>query len=138
MAPTSIEIVGYSAGQRVDIKENEELELTCKVANAKPKANIVWYRNNARFTVCKYHSIVLNFRSFDPSFIHLREFFVTASDDSEEDGSISGEDRKTAVSKISFRPTSRDNKAIVACEAEHPAVNSAPMRVGVVLSVQCE
>lgn len=49
MKPTSIEIVGHPPGSRVKIKENEEVELTCKVANAKPKADIVWFRKDSQF-----------------------------------------------------------------------------------------
>ena len=48
------------------------------------------------------------------------------------------EERKTVTSKITFRPTPRDNKASYACEAEHPAISARPMRVAVILSVQCE
>jgi hypothetical protein len=47
--PSSIEVVGHRAGSRIDIRENEEVEITCKVANAKPKADIVWYRKDSRF-----------------------------------------------------------------------------------------
>ncbi|CAB4064725.1 unnamed protein product [Lepeophtheirus salmonis] len=43
---------------------------------------------------------------------------------------------KTVTSAIRFRPTSADNGAIFACEAEHPAlISKSPMRVTVVLSV---
>ena len=60
--------------------------------------------------------------------------------DSEEDtvcrrGNVSC---KTAVSKVTLRPTPRDDRARFACEAEHPAIGAAQMRVAVVLSVQCE
>ena len=64
--------------------------------------------------------------------------------DSEEDtvcrrGNVSC---KTAVSRVTLRPTPRDDKARFACEAEHPAIGGAApggkMRVAVVLSVQCE
>ena len=67
-------------------------------------------------------------------------FSVPDSDreDSVEDGSAGG-GRKTVTSTIKFRPTSRDNKASYACEAQHPAIGAGPpMRVAVVLSVQCE
>ena len=47
--PTSIEIVGHPPGSRVKIQENEEVELTCKVVDAKPKADIVWYRKGSPF-----------------------------------------------------------------------------------------
>lgn len=108
LAPTSIEIVGQRAGSRIDIRENEEVEITCKVANAKPKAHIIWYRKDSRF--------------------------VTDSQvDTEEDGTMDG--RKTVTSVVKFRPTARDNGATFACEAQHPALMNNPMRVTVVLSV---
>ena len=47
--PTNISMVGYSSGQRIDIRENEEFELTCKVSNAKPVAEISWYRDNVKY-----------------------------------------------------------------------------------------
>ena len=47
--PTNISMVGYSSGQRIDIRENEEFELTCKVSNAKPVAQISWYRDNVKY-----------------------------------------------------------------------------------------
>ena len=47
--PDTIEIVDHPAGSRVKIRENEEVELTCKVSNAKPKADIVWYRKDSQF-----------------------------------------------------------------------------------------
>ena len=55
LPPKSIEIVGHQAGSRVDIRENEEVELTCKVANAKPKADIVWFRKDSQFVTGKFH-----------------------------------------------------------------------------------
>ena len=47
--PTSIEIIGHRPGSRIDVREHEELELKCRVANSKPKANIVWYRKDSRY-----------------------------------------------------------------------------------------
>lgn len=59
--------------------------------------------------------------------------------DSEEDSVCRGNvSCKTAVSKVTLRPTPRDDRARFACEAEHPAIGAAQMRVAVVLSVQCE
>ena len=113
LPPRSIEIVGHQAGSRVEIRENEEVELTCKVANAKPKAEIVWFRKDSQF--------------------------VTDSVEvTEEDGEDEG--RKTVISTIKFRPTSRDNSATYACEAKHPALEGlhSSMRVSVVLSVMCK
>lgn len=109
--PQSIELVGHSAGSRIDITEHEEVELTCKVANAKPAAAIAWFRNGAPFSP---------------------EDETT----SEESGTVG--DRKTTKSTIKFRPTARDNKASIACEAQHRAILSGPMRVAVGLSVHCK
>lgn len=44
--PTSIEIVGHAPHAKVEVRENQELSLQCVVANAKPAAEIVWYRGN--------------------------------------------------------------------------------------------
>ena len=57
--PTSIEIVDHPAGSRVKIRENEEVELTCKVANAKPKADIVWYRKDSQFVTGKPFPVLI-------------------------------------------------------------------------------
>ena len=67
-------------------------------------------------------------------------FYVDSREDNEEDGSEDG--RKTVTSTIKFRPTSRDDSATYACEADHPALlHTTPprtMRVSVVLSVMCK
>jgi len=47
--PTKIEIEGVKSGSRLSVRENEVVELKCVVHNAKPKANIVWFRENAEF-----------------------------------------------------------------------------------------
>ena len=47
--PTSIEILNHLSGSKIEVKENEEVEIACKVSNAKPKARIFWYRNNVAF-----------------------------------------------------------------------------------------
>lgn len=46
VAPTSVEIVDYVAGTRVMSREGEELVLQCLVRNAKPAAEIVWFKRN--------------------------------------------------------------------------------------------
>ena len=53
--PRKIEIVGMSAGSRLKIKENEIVELKCLVQEAKPKAHIVWFRENSEFVTGKFH-----------------------------------------------------------------------------------
>ena len=47
--PKYIEILNHLSGSKIEIKENEEVEIACKVSNAKPKARIFWYRNNVAF-----------------------------------------------------------------------------------------
>ena len=49
MPPTSIQILNHLAGAKVEVKQNEEVEISCRVANAKPVAKIIWYRNNVVF-----------------------------------------------------------------------------------------
>ena len=51
--PRKIEIVGISPGSRLKIKENEIVELKCIVQEAKPKAHIVWFRENSEFVTGK-------------------------------------------------------------------------------------
>jgi hypothetical protein len=40
-------------GSRLKIKENEMVELKCVVHEAKPKAHIVWFRENSEFVTGK-------------------------------------------------------------------------------------
>jgi len=47
--PASIEIKGYSHNSKVEVRENQDLQLKCIVANAKPAAQIVWYRGNVEY-----------------------------------------------------------------------------------------
>ena len=49
MPPTNIQILNHLSGSRIEVKENEEIEIACKVSNAKPKARISWFRNNVAF-----------------------------------------------------------------------------------------
>ena len=44
--PSSIEIVGHTTNSKIEIKENEELEIECLVKNSKPAAKIVWYKGH--------------------------------------------------------------------------------------------
>ena len=113
MPPTSVEMVGHARGSKIQIKENEEVTLTCQVSNSKPKADIFWYRRDIRF-------------------------IPGTMENTDEDGSIEG--RKTVTSKITFRVTARDNQAHISCEAKHPAIKSSlrPMRATVQLSVMCK
>ncbi len=49
MPPKRIEIVGQRSGSRVEKRENEKVEVACKVSNAKPAAEVAWFRNNVPF-----------------------------------------------------------------------------------------
>ena len=53
--PTKIEIEGIKSASRLSVKENEIMELKCVVHQAKPKATIVWFRDNAEFYTGKTH-----------------------------------------------------------------------------------
>lgn len=44
--PSSVEIVDYVTGSRIMSREGEELLLQCLVRNAKPAAEIVWFKRN--------------------------------------------------------------------------------------------
>lgn len=44
--PSNIEIQGYGANSKVEVRQNEDLTLTCIVSDAKPAAQIQWLRNN--------------------------------------------------------------------------------------------
>ena len=57
--PRKIEIVGISGGSRLKIKENEMVELKCIVQEAKPKAQIVWFRENSEFVTGEVCSLCL-------------------------------------------------------------------------------
>lgn len=47
--PASIDILGYTHNAKVEVRENQELTLSCVVAGAKPAAQIQWYRKNVEF-----------------------------------------------------------------------------------------
>lgn len=44
--PSNIEIQGYGPNSKVEVRENQDLTLTCIVSDAKPAAQIQWFRNN--------------------------------------------------------------------------------------------
>ena len=57
--PTSINITGYLEGSRVEIKEHDELSMSCKVSGAKPKPQIVWFKKGIPFTPGKLSLFLL-------------------------------------------------------------------------------
>ena len=47
--PSSIEIQGYTHNAKVEVRENQDLTLTCVISNSKPAAQIVWFRGNTEY-----------------------------------------------------------------------------------------
>lgn len=55
--PSSIEIEGYSHNAKVEVRENQDLTLKCVVSNAKPAAQIIWYRGNIEYKPGKFNKM---------------------------------------------------------------------------------
>lgn len=47
--PASLEIQGYTNNAKVEVRESQELTLTCIVSDAKPAAQIQWFRKNVEY-----------------------------------------------------------------------------------------
>ncbi|XP_076263611.1 nephrin adhesion molecule sticks and stones isoform X2 [Rhynchophorus ferrugineus] len=113
--PSSVEILDHRHNSKIEIKENQEFHLECRVRNAKPAAKIVWYRGNVEINI--------------PS----RE------DQTIEIPGKNGDKRVTRYdthSRISLKPTAEDDYAEYTCEARHEALSpDIPMRATVQLSV---
>jgi hypothetical protein len=41
--PTKAELVGYTGGAQLVVQDGADVELTCRVHDAKPKPDIIWY-----------------------------------------------------------------------------------------------
>ncbi|XP_017044355.1 nephrin isoform X1 [Drosophila ficusphila] len=106
--PASIEIKGYSHNSKVEVRENQDLQLKCIVANAKPAAQIVWYRGNVEYKPEKREDVV------------------------EE----STAKRFTTTSSLKLKPGPDDDYTEYTCQAKHKALSpDMPMRATVQLSV---
>ncbi|XP_046865422.1 nephrin isoform X1 [Drosophila willistoni] len=106
--PSSIEIKGYSHNSKVEVRENQDLQLKCIVANAKPAAQIVWYRGNTEYKPEK------------------REDKVEESTPK----------RFTTTSILKLKPGPDDDYTEYTCQAKHKALSpDMPMRATVQLSV---
>lgn len=46
MPPTGVEIVDHASGSSVRGREGDEIVIQCVVRNAKPAAEIVWFKRN--------------------------------------------------------------------------------------------
>ncbi|KAJ8946977.1 hypothetical protein NQ318_015915 [Aromia moschata] len=113
--PSSVEILDHRHNSKIEIKENQEFHLECRVRNAKPAAKIVWYRGNVEINI--------------PN----REDQVTDVPGKNGDKRIT---RYDTHSRISLKPTAEDDYAEYTCEARHEALSQdIPMRATVQLSV---
>lgn len=54
--PASVEMQGYAANSKVEVRQNQDLTLTCVVADAKPAAQIIWLRDKMEFKPGKCRS----------------------------------------------------------------------------------
>ncbi|XP_036330073.1 kin of IRRE-like protein 1 [Rhagoletis pomonella] len=109
--PGFIEIQGYAHNSKVEVRENQDLSLNCILANAKPAAQIIWYRGNVEFK--QGHRV----------------------DKVEETSSK----RFTTKSTLNIKPNSEDDYTEYTCQAKHKALPpDMPMRSTVQLSVLCK
>ena len=53
--PTKAELVGYEAEEELVVREEEEVELVCRVHNARPRPDIIWYRGGEEFVSGEHH-----------------------------------------------------------------------------------
>ncbi|KAG5895719.1 hypothetical protein JTB14_025666 [Gonioctena quinquepunctata] len=113
--PSSVEILDHSHNSKIEIKENQEFHLECRVRNAKPAAKIVWYRGNVEINIPNREDQTID---------------VPAQN---------GDKRITRYdthSRITLKPTAEDDYAEYTCEARHEALSQdIPMRATVQLSV---
>uniref|UniRef100_A0AAG5DPW8 Nephrin n=1 Tax=Anopheles atroparvus TaxID=41427 RepID=A0AAG5DPW8_ANOAO len=106
--PSSIEIQGYSRNAKVEVREGQDLTLTCVVSNAKPVAQIVWYRGKTEFK----------------------------SDTIENKVTETEGKRYTVSSQLRIKPSSEDDYMEYTCQAKHKALQpDRPMQTKVQLSV---
>ncbi|XP_050302000.1 nephrin isoform X2 [Anthonomus grandis grandis] len=113
--PSSVEILDHRHNSKIEIKENQEFHLECRVRNAKPAAKIVWYRGNVEINI------------------------PNREDQTIEIPGKNGDKRITRYdthSRISLKPTAEDDYAEYTCEARHEALSTdIPVRATVQLSV---
>ena len=56
--PTKAELVGYEAEEELVVREEEEVELVCRVHNARPRPDIIWYRGGEEFVSGGFSSLL--------------------------------------------------------------------------------
>ncbi|XP_062562888.1 nephrin isoform X7 [Armigeres subalbatus] len=106
--PSSIEIQGYKDNSKVEVREGQDLTLTCVVANSKPVAQIVWKRGNSE-----------------------------VKSDSIENKVIETEGKRyTVTSLLRIKPGAADDYMGYTCQAKHKALHpDKPLQTTVQLSV---
>lgn len=58
--PSAVEILDHPSNSKIEIKENQEFHLECRVKNAKPAAKIVWYRGKVELNIRKLLFFLVN------------------------------------------------------------------------------
>ncbi|XP_062711778.1 nephrin isoform X5 [Aedes albopictus] len=106
--PSSIEIQGYENNSKVEVREGQDLTLTCVVANSKPVAQIVWRRGKSE-----------------------------VKSDSIENKVIETEGKRyTVTSQLRIKPGAADDYMGYTCQAKHKALHpERPLQTTVQLSV---
>ncbi|KAK6623565.1 hypothetical protein RUM43_009417 [Polyplax serrata] len=109
--PSSIEIINHSSNDKIEIRENQELEIECLVKNSKPAAKVVWYRGDTELKPGRSSETVIDV----------------------PEGRLI---RYNVLSKIKIKPTAEDDVSEYTCEARHEALpQDMPLRSTVSLSV---
>jgi nephron len=115
--PSSIEIEASSHGvaitkqnNKVDVKENQDLMLTCIIANSKPAAEIKWYKGSTE---------------------------VKATAENRHDDVIELDNKRfTVSSNLTIKATANDDLIDYSCRAKHQALSpDHPMKSLVQVSV---
>lgn len=106
LPPSSVTITNHPNGSSVEVRQSESVKLTCVVSQAKPAAQLKWYRKS----------------------VELRPDNVQNSVEESEGG------RQNAISSLTLTPSPDDNGVTYSCEAAHPALD-APLSTSVKLGV---
>lgn len=99
--PSTIEIHGYKPNSKVEVRENQDLTLTCIVSDAKPAAQIQWFRNNIEFKPGKIAVTTFSFlltcllNAFKKMICHLKKRICYNLLDNSTD--LFGIERKTEI-----------------------------------------
>lgn len=106
LPPSSVSITNHPNGSSVEVRQSDSVKLTCVVSQAKPAAQLKWYRKN----------------------VELRPDNVQYSVEESDGG------RQNAISSLTLTPHPEDNGVVYSCEAVHPALRT-PLSTSVKLDV---